>query len=203
MKNILKTLVLILVNVLFFSCEVDNKEELPSDYILKKQKENQLNDPYLSKDSIPISRYGKFIVIDATTYIKTNSGKQYKFKHFKDRSVSNLDINTSGFEIDEIIKNKTTYQFTPPPTTSNYGGLILNNDVNKHYLIDYNSISSVFTIIKDENANTEMGGSSRPFVGYVQSLKNRIIILKTSDRIDNINNENCKYYTKITLKEIL
>lgn len=138
----MKKILIILVTIFLISCQ--KEEELPSEHYVDVINAAKFPNPYGSKDSIPIGRYGKFVVVDAKTYITTSPSfkprEYYKFNNFQDGIVSSLRIDGKLFAIDEIIKNQTTYEFIQTSGNQKYSSLKLNG--NDSYAISDNLINS-------------------------------------------------------------
>lgn len=184
----------IIVFVLFLgSCQ---KELIyPSDEYPIKKTSNVI------KPSITI--WGEFIVIDAIMYVENHeTHEKFVFNHFSsDKSHSSLRWGGSIFNIEEIVKDSTTYSFYRPIGFPGYGKFILNNDTSQHYAVYY--VGDNKSIIEDPiRPQSLIGGSSRPFSGQTDIYKDSIIAIQIQETEGSINGYNCKYWTQLKLKKI-
>ena len=182
--------------ILFTSCE---KEEYPY-----PSEEYGATPPEFG-DGIHIHRQGVWLVTDAVMFVENNvTGAKTVYQHFsKTKSRSSMRIGGSIFDIEEIIKDTTTYTFYNPVSYPGNGRFVLNGDTTKHYMVNYMGLYS--TIIEDPvyGVNEQMmGGSSRPFVGRILNLADSTIYLKIQEMDGSLNGESISYFTQLTMKKI-
>jgi len=179
--------------LLLFSCrkkEIYPTEQLPS------------NVPSINETK-SINSWGKFLIIDAVMYVQNNeTNEKFVFNHFgPNKDTSSLRWGGSLFEIENIVKNKTTYSFWSPSSYPGIGLFVLNGDTSKHYVVQYNGPSR--SIIENPFYNEQLiGGSARPFSGQTIDYDNKIIAIQIEEVEASINGSNCKYWTQLTLKKI-
>lgn len=150
-----------------------------------------------------ITRWGKFLLIDAVMYFDNyDTGEKKVFQHFGlGKSRSSLRWGGSMFEIEDIIKDTTTYSFWKPFKYPGTGRFVLNGDTTKFYLVNY--IGNYNTIIEDPlHGQSNIGGSGRPFSGQTKNYSDSTIYMEIQEMIEGINGYNCRYFTLLTLKKI-
>jgi len=150
-----------------------------------------------------ISMWGEFLITDGVMYVDNHeTGVKTVYNHFGvGKDTSSLRWGGGQFEIETIVRNKTTYSFYKPLNFPGYGKFVLNGDTSKHYalyLIGRNS-----TIIEDPvNPQNLLGGSSRPFSGQTISITDSTVAIQIQEVEGSINGYNCHYWTQLTLKKI-
>jgi hypothetical protein len=179
--------------LLLFSC----KKEIiyPSDqYPIEK-------DTSISKPGISI--WGEFLIIDAIMYVDNHeTSERLVYNHFGvNKSRSSFRWGGSRFNIEEIIKDTTTYSFWSPLGYPGYGDFVLNNDTSQHYAVYY--VGKNMSIVEDPlNSQSLLGGSARPFSGQTDDYANNIIGIQIGEMEGSINGYNCRYWTQLKLKKI-
>ena len=172
--------------------------------------------PYPTKDynSIPsaggydtsktVSRWGKFVIIDAVMYVDNHeTGEKLVFNHFGvNKKVSSMRWGGSEFDIETIIQDSTTYSFWITPTGGNgMGKFMLNGDSTKFYMVNYMGPNT--SIIEDPtHGQSNLGGSARPFSGQTISKADNTIAIQIQEMEGSINGYNCHYWTQLKLKKI-
>lgn len=151
-----------------------------------------------------VSSWGKFIIIDATMYVDDNeTGEHKSYNHFGvDKDTSSLRWGGVIFDIERIIKNKTTYSFWKPSNIPGTGRFVLNDDTTKLYLVNY--IGQYKSIIEDPNSTQQnLGGSARPFSGQTVDYGNQIISIQIQEMegVDD-NGHSIHYWTELKLQKI-
>ena len=150
-----------------------------------------------------ISMWGEFIIIDAVMYYEDHeTGDKFVFNHFDiDKDTSSLRLGPPLFDIETIIRNKTSYSFYKPINNSYYGNFILNNDTTKHYEIYY--MGMYMSIIEDPfEPQGLLGGSARPFSGQTISEADSTVAIQIQEMEGSLNGHNCHYWTQLKLKKI-
>ncbi len=174
------------------SCE---KELLPSE-------EYPFKEPQF--DSITgLSMWGKFLVVDGVMYVDNNeTGERKVYRHFGvGKDTSSLRWGGHMFDIEVIIRNRTTYSFYKPINFPGYGDFILNGDSSKQYAVYH--VGYNHTIVEDPvYGQSLMGGSARPFSGQTISEKDSLVALQIQEMEGSIDGYNCHYWTQLTLKKI-
>ena len=154
--------------------------------------------------SVTVSRWGKFLIIDAVMYVDNHeTGEKLVFNHFDDnKTVSSLRWDGVEFDIELIEKDVTTYSFWSTPTGGNgMGRFVLNDDTTKHYMVNY--MGSFTSIIEDPtHGEQNMGGSARPFSGQTISKEDNTISIQIQEMEGSIGGYNCHYWTQLTLRKI-
>ena len=159
--------------------------------------------PTLGIDSGAIGGFGKFVIIDAVMYVDNHeTGVKTVYQHFSStKSRSSLRWGGSQFDIENIIKDTTTYSFWKPSSYPGIGKFVLNDDTTKYYGVNYVGLNR--SIVEDPtHGQQNMGGSARPFSGQVKSKANNTIVIQIQEVEGSINGENCRYYTQLTLKKV-
>ena len=150
-----------------------------------------------------ISRWGKFVITDAVMYVENKeTGVKTVYQHFSPtKSRSSLRWDGSQFDIENIIKDTTTYSFWSPIGSTGTGKFVLNSDTTKFYSVQYMGMNS--SIIEDPlHGQQNLGGSARPYSGQTISLSNKTIAIEIEEVEASIGGQNCKYWTQLTLKKI-
>ena len=151
-----------------------------------------------------VSRWGKFVIIDAIMYVDNHeTGETVKFNHFGlHKDESSLRWGGSIFDIETIVKDKTTYSFWPTLTGGNgMGRFVLNDDTTKYYMVNYMGQNT--SIIEDPiHGQQNLGGSARPFFGKTISKADNIISIEIQHMEGSIYGYNCHYWTELKLKKI-
>ena len=193
-KRIMKKyfyLFIILFSFTLVSCE---KEELEDDQPVEEV--NTIED-----DTIRI--YGKYLLLSGKMYV-TNlvTNEKIVYDHFDaNKTVSSLRYGGSQYEIEDIEKNVTTWEITPPPHVPGYGEFILNGDVVEPY--GFYVTRSNWTIVEHPNTQTQqIGGSSRPLDGYLVNKSDSTVVFRLQETYENINGYNSKYVSELTFKKI-
>lgn len=194
MKNLfIKYLIIATIGLALFSC----KKEYP--YPTKEY--TDLIVPPL--DGPKIGRWGKFLLLDATMFVENlETGEKYSFSHFDaTKKTSSLRWGGSLFDIEEIIQDSTTYSFWEPVNYPGIGKFQLNSDTTHFYGVSY--VGSYQSIVEDPtHGQQNMGGSSRPFEGYVIDGVEKIIIFRMHDAYGSIDGYNVRYRTSMKFKKI-
>ncbi len=147
--------------------------------------------------------WGRFIIIDAVMYVDNKeTGEKKVYKHFSTtKSRSSLRWGGSQFEIENIIKDTTTYSFWKPLNYPGIGKFVLNDDTSHHYGVNY--IGNYRSIVEDPtHGEQNLGGSARPFSGQTIDLQNKIIAIQIEEVEGSIDGYNCRYWTQLTLKKV-
>ena len=150
-----------------------------------------------------ISMWGEFIIIDAVMYYEDHeTGDKFVFNHFgPNKDTSSLRLGPPLFDIETIIRNRTSYSFYKPINNSHYGDFILNNDTTKHYEIYY--MGMYMTIIEDPfEPQGLLAGSARPFSGQTISEADSTVAIQIQEMEGSLNGHNCHYWTQLKLKKI-
>lgn len=150
-----------------------------------------------------ISMWGEFVITDGVMYVDNHeTGAKTVYHHFgPSKDTSSLRWGGGIFDIETIIRNKTTYSFYKPLNFPGYGKFVLNEDTSKHYAVYFIGTSS--SIIEDPvSPQNLLGGSSRPFSGQTISLTDSTVAIQIQEVEGSINGYNCRYWTQLTLKKI-
>ena len=189
----MKNLYLILLVLFLGSCE---KEIIyPSDqYPINKTNKK------LGKT---IDYWGEFIIIDAVMYIENKETQEkFVFNHFgPNKTHSSLRWGGSLFEIEEIIKDSTTYSFWKPFKFPGYGKFVFNGDTSKHYAVNYIGFNN--SIIEDPvRPQSLLAGSARPFSGQTINYDEKTVAIQIQEMEGSIDGYNCRYWTQLTLRKV-
>jgi hypothetical protein len=154
--------------------------------------------------SLTVNSWGKFIIIDAVMYVDDlQTGEHMVYNHFGvGKDTSSLRWGGPIFDIEEIIRNKTTYSFWKPTSLPGTGRFVLNDDTTKLYLINY--IGQYKSIIEHPNSTQQnLGGSSRPFSGQTVDYTNQIVAIQIQETegMDG-NGHPIHYWTELKLQKI-
>jgi hypothetical protein len=127
-----------------------------------KKNEFDIEDPKAQtqpQPNSPTMLQGKWLITDGYIYITDmKTGQKTYYSHFsKDGDTSSLRYGGYYYEIEMIIKNKTTWEFQMPSSIPGYGKFILNN--NPQYYETFITSTNI-SIIDDESQR--MGGSAFP-----------------------------------------
>jgi hypothetical protein len=189
-----KLLFLCILGVLLLSCE--KEFEYPSDSY----------PTFESGESQPkIKLWGKFKLLNAIMYVKNNEISDKKvYDHFSpSKSLSSMRWGGSRFEIEQLVKEGTTFSFYSPDSYPGYGKFVLNDDETKHYSVYY--IGNNKRIVEDPVHGIQqqlMGGTSLPFSGQTIDYVNKIVRIQIFQAQANIGGYNCEYWTELTMEKI-
>jgi hypothetical protein len=150
-----------------------------------------------------VSRWGKFVITDAVMYVENSeTGVKTMYQHFSaTKSRSSLRWDGSQFDIENIIKDTTTYSFWTPISYPGMGKFVLNGDTTKYYDVQYTGSNT--SIIEDPTHRQQnLGGSARPFSGQTLDKANKIVTIDIEEVEASIGGQNCHYWTRLTLKKI-
>lgn len=150
-----------------------------------------------------IGGWGEFLLIDAQMFVENKeTGVRTVYNHFDvNKSRSSLRWDGSLYDIEDIIKDTTTYSFWKPLTFPGVGKFVLNDDTTKFYGVQYTG--QYRTIIEDPTHQQQnIGGSSRPFSGYTIDYNHQIVVINIQEMEGSINGYNCRYWNKLTFKKI-
>jgi len=154
--------------------------------------------------SLSISSWGKFVVIDAYMYVDYHeTGEQIRFNHFGvNKDTSSLIWGGSIYDIEEIIRGKTSYSFWKPSSFPGTGRFVLNDDTTKLYLVNY--IGQYKTIIEHPNSTQQnLGGSARPFSGWTIDYNNQIVGIQIQEMEGfDSNGKSIHYWTELILEKV-
>lgn len=196
MKNsLLKFLLVGLITVIFVSsCK---KETIyPTDQLPKVI-------PTGVDTSLTVNPWGEFLITNAVMYVDDKqTGQHFVYNHFDiGKDTSSLRWGGPQFDIEVIIKNRTTYSFWEPNANGS-GKFELNGDSTKFYQVQYNGMNK--SIIEDPtHGQSNLGGSARPFSGQTISKSEGIIAIQIQETEDVDNNGHAiHYWTQLTLKKI-
>ena len=192
MKNRILTLALF-TSILLISCK--KQTIYPTDQL-------PANVPTI-KEAEMVGGWGEFLITDAVMYVEDHeTGAKTMYQHFgPNKDTSSLRWGGSQFEIETIIKNKTTYSFWKPLSYPGVGKFVLNEDTTKHYGVQYTGMYR--SIIEDPNSTGQlMGGSARPFSGQTISTNDNTVAIQIEEVEGSINGHNCRYWTQLTIKKI-
>ena len=181
---------------LFSSCE--KEFEYPSDSYPTFDNNNS------SQHNIGL--WGEFKLLSAVMYVKNNeTGEKLKYDHFDtNKTVSSMRWGGSFYEIEQLIKNGTTFSFHAPTSFPGYGKFVLNGDEDKHYSVYY--IGQNKRIVEDPVHGMQqqlMGGTSLAFSGQTVDYVNKIVRIQIFEATTNIEGYNCEYWTELTMKKIV
>jgi hypothetical protein len=146
-----------------------------------------------------ISMWGEFIIIDAVMYMRNvQTNQKIWYNHFgPNKDTSSLRFGGPIREIEQIIKNSTSYSFYKPIGQSPYGDFVLNNDVTKHYDVYY--IGNYKTIIDDYyDSQGLLQGSGLRFSGQTISEADSTVAIQ----IFEYGFSEWEYWTQLKLKKI-
>jgi len=156
-------------------------------------------------DTLKITQWGKFKIIDAVMFVDNKeTGQKTMYHHFDPtKNISSMRWGGSMFDIETIIKDSTTYSFYRPSVFPGYGKFVLNGDTTKHYAVYYFNQNKA--IVEDPvygMTQQLLGGSSRPFSGQILNYAEKTIVMQIQEMYANIDGYNCRYWTQLTLKKI-
>ena len=159
----------------------------------------------ISNDTISV--YGKYRLISGKMYITnlvTNDRKVYN--HFSPgKNTSSLRYSGTQYPIEEIIKDVTTWEITPPPNVPGHGEFILNDDyVNPYgfYVIRHNWTIVEHPLTGTSDITQKMGGSAKPLEGYLLSNTDSTVVFTLQQAYENIDGYNSTYLSELTFKMI-
>lgn len=190
MKNFILYLSLILsLSLGFTSCEKDEILE-PS-----------VSEPVKQE----IRLYGKWLLVDGDMFMENmETHVKVKYSHFDGgKAESSLRYEGSLYEIEDIVKNQTTWSFYEPPSVPNYGTFVLNSDTFNPY--GFYVTKSNWTIVEHPTATsqtTQMGGSARPIDSRVHDFNNKIITIIVQEGTTSINGYNYTYFSELYFRKI-
>ncbi len=194
MKNLIKfLLVLVTLTVTLVSCKkapLYPTNQLPA------------NIPKIDTASM-VGGWGQFVIVDAVMYVENKeTGAKTKYQHFSPtKSRSSLRWDGSQFDIENIIKDTTTYSFWKPLNFPGIGKFVLNDDTTHYYGVQYTGMYR--TIVEDPtHGQQNIGGSARPFSGQTISVASQTIAIEIEEMEGSINGYNCRYWTQLTLRKI-
>tara|TARA_R100000908_G_C3750970_1_gene145557 strand:- start:757 stop:1338 length:582 start_codon:yes stop_codon:yes gene_type:complete len=159
----------------------------------------------ISNDTISV--YGKYRLISGKMYITnlvTNEKKVYN--HFgPGKNTSSLRYSGTQYPIEEIIKDVTTWEITPPPNVPGHGEFILNDDYINPY--GFNVTRHNWSVVEHPLTGTgditqKMGGSAKPLEGYLLSKADSTVVFTLQQGYENIGGYNSTYLSELTFKMI-
>lgn len=153
--------------------------------------------------SLTVNPWGEFLIIDAVMYVDDKvTGQHFVYNHFGvGKDTSSMRWGGPLFDIETIVKNKTTYSFWKPVGYGT-GKFELNEDSTKYYRVQYNGMNR--SIIEDpDHGQQNLGGSARPFSGQTISKAEGTIAIQIQEMegVDG-NGHEIHYWTQLTLKKI-
>lgn len=195
-KLIFKVLFLSL-SVLFVSCK--------KEYVYPSDTYNIKEESVIEGGGNTITQWGKFLILDAVMYVENKeTGQKNVYNHFgPNKDTSSMRWGGSQFDIETIVKNKTTYSFYRPSSYPGYGKFVLNGDTTKHYSVYY--IGASKRIVEDPvygMTQQLIGGGSRPFSGQILDFNQKLIYIQIQEMEISINGYNCRCWTQLTVKKI-
>lgn len=153
--------------------------------------------------SLTVNPWGKFLITDAVMYVDDKeTGQQFVYQHFGvGKDTSSLRWGGPMFDIETIVKNKTTYSFWKPIGYGT-GKFELNGDSTKYYRVQYTGMYK--SIIEDPNhGQSNMSGSARPFSGQTINKADGTIAIQIQEMNSTDGNGHAiHYWTQLTLKKI-
>jgi len=159
--------------------------------------------PTEADTSLMVNPWGKFLIIDAVMYVNDNeTGQKFVYQHFSaGKDTSSLRWGGPYFDIETIIKNKTTYSFWKPIGYGT-GKFELNGDSTKFYRVQYTGMYK--SIIEDPTqGQSNLGGSARPYSGQTISKAAGTIAIQIQEMDGTDSNGHAiHYWTQLTLKKI-
>lgn len=192
-----KTALYFILSITIFVSSCKKEVIYPSDELTAQAQVPNLNNGGC------INRWGKFVIVGATMWVENHeTGEKKTYNHFSaNKSRSSLRWGGSLFDIENIIKDTTTYSFYKPFSYPGFGRFVLNDDTTKFYVVNYVGMYS--TIMDDPtHGQSNIGGSSRPFSGITVDYNNNLIGITIQEVEGSIDGYNCRYFTELTLRKI-
>jgi hypothetical protein len=181
--------------ILLTSCK---KEELPQPRV----------EEVVIEDEIRI--YGEWILIDAKMYVDISAtGERIVYNHFgPNKNVSSLRyLGNPIYDIERIVKDSTTWMFTPPYMVPGDGEFILNGDIEDPY--GFHVTKNNWTIIEHTTSGRtnspttiKLGGSARPIDADIISEEDGTAYFYIQQGTGSVNGYNCTYLSELKMRKI-
>jgi hypothetical protein len=188
MKNLF---VLLLIGLSLASCK---KEELYNDLAV----EEVVIDEVIPLEGVWKLRSGKMYVENIETHEKTS------YNHFDSvKTTSSLRYSGSLYEIEDLVKDSTTWTFIIPKSHIGYGEFWLNNDSLKPYGL--NITNSNLSIIEHPTAtisDIQMGGSAKPFHSYIEDYDAKLVNFYIHEAYESFDGYNYNYFSILTFEKV-
>lgn len=170
-----------------------------------KKQSVQPNTQLATEISQELNLYGKWLLVGGSMYMENlETGQKTKYDHFgPSKTVSSLDYNGSGIDIEVIQINVTTWSFYQPPAVPGYGRFALNGDTLNLY--GFYVTKNNWTIMENPQAtasNMQMGGSARPISATICNFSDSTAYFYIQEGYTSINNQNYSYISEIKFKKI-
>lgn len=192
MKSFIKIAVVLFSLLVTVSCEKE-----PIEY-------NGSNIVYPNDDGEPsLSLNGKWKLISGRMYLQRLDGyyTSVKFDHFgPGKTHSSMRYGGSQYRIEELYQDSTIWEFSI--NTNGYGTFILDGDSLAHYSLQSEN-SGYRRIMEDMNMNApqKMGGSSKPFIAYINNFDEEIIDIVVNEAYTNLDGYNYRYHNVLQFKK--
>ena len=195
----MKIIKLILILLVFSSCQKENFVPLPQEPVTTTQTNSHIH----NQNCFTI--WGDWKLVDAKMYlVNLETGEEWVDSQFGyNDGLGSLRYGAPMYELEVLEKNKTVWEFNKPNNIPGVGEFVLNDDTLDVYGL--NVTNSNYTIIESPTTNNTndllLGGSARN-ISPTFNNKCKTMEITIQEVYENINGYNHYYYSILKFKKL-